>query len=171
MQAANDTRATLFQKPCRTSCSIPAEQSHCRSIIEKKQSKFQIYMQSISYFDVVHILVHYTVAWPSTWWMVYCGDRKELLKILESLTLTPTAIIINMALVGLFTLALPLGLGIFFWRKSKGRWRFSSLAVSYSPSLCWSWSGLHTASCSMALLEQCCKGTSLVRVFHKGKRD
>ena len=34
--------------------------SHCRSIIEKKQSKFQIYMQSISYFDVVHILVHYT---------------------------------------------------------------------------------------------------------------
>lgn len=32
---------------------------------------------------------------------------------LESLTVTPTAIII-MALVGLFTLVLPLGLGIFF---------------------------------------------------------
>ena len=34
--------------------------SHHRSIIEKKQSKFQIYMQSISYFEVIHILVHYT---------------------------------------------------------------------------------------------------------------
>ena len=90
-------------------------------------------MQSISYFDVVHILVHYTVAWPSTWWMVYCGDRKELLKILESLTLTPTAIIINMALVGLFTLAPPLGLGIFFWRKSKGRWRFFLIGCIIFP--------------------------------------
>ena len=51
---------------------------------------------------------------------------------LESLTVTPTAIII-MALVGLFTLVLPLGLGIFFWRKSKGRWRFFFIGCIIFP--------------------------------------
>ena len=50
---------------------------------------------------------------------------------LESLTVTPTAII--MALVGLFTLVLPLGLGIFFWRKSKGRWRFFFIGCIIFP--------------------------------------
>lgn len=51
---------------------------------------------------------------------------------LESLTVTPTAIII-MALVGLFTLVLPLGLGIFFWQKSKGRWRFFLIGCIIFP--------------------------------------
>lgn len=41
----------------------------------------------------------------------------------NNLTVAPTAIIV-MALVGVFTLILPLGLGVIFWKKTKGQWRF-----------------------------------------------
>ena len=41
----------------------------------------------------------------------------------NNLTVAPTAIIV-MALVGVFTLILPLGLGVFFWKRTKGQWRF-----------------------------------------------
>lgn len=41
----------------------------------------------------------------------------------DHLTVAPAAITV-MALVGIFTLILPLGLGIFFSRGKKGRWRF-----------------------------------------------
>lgn len=41
----------------------------------------------------------------------------------NNLTVAPAAIFV-MALVGVFTLILPLGLGVFFWKRAKGQWRF-----------------------------------------------
>lgn len=38
-----------------------------------------------------------------------------------------------MALVGVFTVVLPLGLGIFFWKKAGGRWRFFFLGCVIFP--------------------------------------
>lgn len=51
---------------------------------------------------------------------------------INNLTVAPAAIIV-MALVGVFTLILPLGLGIFFWRKSNGRWRFFLIGCVVFP--------------------------------------
>ena len=44
----------------------------------------------------------------------------------------PEAILV-MALVGLFTAALPLGLSLYAWRKTKGRWRFFLLGCVVFP--------------------------------------
>ena len=38
-----------------------------------------------------------------------------------------------MALVGLFTVVFPLGLGLVFWRKCGGRWRFFLLGCVIFP--------------------------------------
>ena len=55
--------------------------------------------------------------------LAYPVQFSNLPVMINNLTVAPAAIIV-MALVGVFTLILPLGLGIFFWRKSNGRWRF-----------------------------------------------
>lgn len=52
--------------------------------------------------------------------MVYGGLRKGLRKVENNLMVAQTAIA-AMALVGVFTVVLPLGLGIFFWKKAGGR--------------------------------------------------
>lgn len=51
---------------------------------------------------------------------------------ISNLTVAPAAIIV-MDLVGVFTLILPLGRGIFFWRKSKGQWRFFLIGCVVFP--------------------------------------
>ena len=38
-----------------------------------------------------------------------------------------------MALAGIFTVVLPLGLGIFFWKRTGGRWRFFFLGCVIFP--------------------------------------
>ena len=43
------------------------------------------------------------------------------------------ATMIAMALAGIFTVVLPLGLGIFFWKRTGGRWRFFFLGCVIFP--------------------------------------
>ena len=43
------------------------------------------------------------------------------------------ATMIAMALAGIFTVVLPLGLGIFFWKRTGGRWRFFFLGCVVFP--------------------------------------
>lgn len=50
----------------------------------------------------------------------------------NSFTVAQTAIT-AMALAGVFTVVLPLGLGIFFWRRTGGRWRFFCLGCVIFP--------------------------------------
>lgn len=50
----------------------------------------------------------------------------------NNLTVAPTAIIV-MALVGVFTLVLPLGLGVVFWKKTRGQWRFFLIGCIVFP--------------------------------------
>lgn len=50
----------------------------------------------------------------------------------HNLTVAQTAIT-AMALVGAFTVVLPLGLGIFFWKRTGGRWRFFFLGCVIFP--------------------------------------
>lgn len=50
----------------------------------------------------------------------------------HNLTVAQTAIT-AMALVGVFTVVLPLGLGIFFWKRTRGRWRFFFLGCVVFP--------------------------------------
>ena len=60
--------------------------------------------------------------------MVYGVPRKEL-KNMENNLMVAQATMTAMALAGIFTVVLPLGLGIFFWRKTGGDGGFSSLAA------------------------------------------
>ena len=55
--------------------------------------------------------------------MVYRCLRRELNIVEHNLTVAP-AVIGAMAAAGIFTLVLPLALGIFFWKRAQGRWRF-----------------------------------------------
>lgn len=64
--------------------------------------------------------------------MVYGVLRKEL-KNMEHNLMVAQATMIAMALAGIFTVALPLGLGIFFWKRTGGRWRFFFLGCVIFP--------------------------------------
>ena len=57
------------------------------------------------------------------------------------------ATMIAMALAGIFTVVLPLGLGIFFWKRTGGAGGFSSLAAWYSLCLPWCWSSRLIGCC------------------------
>lgn len=52
---------------------------------------------------------------------------------LEQMEMVPGASLAAMALVALFTLAFPLALGLIFWRRAKGRWRFFFLGCVVFP--------------------------------------
>lgn len=52
---------------------------------------------------------------------------------MESNLVVSQAAIMAMALAGVFTAVLPLGLGIFFWKKAGGRWRFFFLGCAVFP--------------------------------------
>lgn len=90
--------------------------------------------------------------------MVYC-DHRKLLKMISNLTVAPAAIIV-MALVGVFILILPLGRGIFFWRKSKGQWRFFLISCVVFPTFALMLERAAHSFCSMVLLAQCPRGIS-----------
>ena len=64
--------------------------------------------------------------------MVYGGLRKEWKRVENNLMVAQAAIT-AMALAGVFTVVLPLGLGIFFWKKTGGRWRFFFLGCVIFP--------------------------------------
>lgn len=64
--------------------------------------------------------------------MVYGNLRKGLKKVENNLMVAQTAIA-AMALTGVFTVVLPLGLGFFFWKKTGGRWRFFFLGCVIFP--------------------------------------
>lgn len=64
--------------------------------------------------------------------MVYRSLRRELKEVENNLTVTSTAIT-AMAMVGVFTVILPLGLGLFFWKRARGRWRFFFLGCVIFP--------------------------------------
>ena len=52
---------------------------------------------------------------------------------MENNLMVAQATMIAMALAGIFTVVLPLGLGIFFWGKTGGRWRFFFLGCVIFP--------------------------------------
>lgn len=64
--------------------------------------------------------------------MVYRSLRRELKEVENNLTVASTAIT-AMALTGVFTVILPLGLGLFFWKRTGGRWRFFFLGCVIFP--------------------------------------
>ena len=66
--------------------------------------------------------------------MMYGVLRKEL-KNMENNLMVAQATMTAMALAGIFTVVLPLGLGIFFWRRTGGRWRFFFLGCVIFPRL------------------------------------
>ena len=69
---------------------------------------------------------------------------------LEQTWTVPAASMAVMALVGVFTLILPLTLGIVFWRRTRGRWRFFWMGCVVFPLFALGLEGPSTGRCSMA---------------------